>query len=199
MQETILYIAVTVIIGALLFVLLSVQEHAADASVDSVEYVAMQGGVLDLAQILERDLNNIGSQVAGTPFDPDTAIIAFDTISSPRHFDFYAMTVRGQPANRVRYEWTLTDSVTLSRGVVPIFEVTRRVNGTVDGQSIPLSMMDIRLLRADSTGIFNLRDTRQIHVRLRGVSSLSTKANVEEASWEKIIRPVNMGRQDRAW
>ncbi len=200
MQSWIGYLTAVVIAGFVLLLLFTVQEEGQRASLDALQYRQAKKGTLELTRMLELDFKNIG---AGTRA-PNASIVTFDTLASPRVFAFWAqedsthiLDPVNWDSNLVRYEWQTLEYVELERGTVPVYDVTRLVDGAVTGSSTDIvTKLEIHLLDADSTTAATLADTRQIVVSVRGVSPLGVGDYLEETLWNTVFRPVNLSRLD---
>jgi hypothetical protein len=172
-----------------------------DASLDSTQYRAVKTIAVDVVEMIETDMTNLGSQhpgalggnlytlPGGMPFG---LVTVPDTTGPVRTFRFFAQTQRGAPPSIVRYRWSPVDSVTLSSGVTrPIFDFIRTVDGAEDGRSTGiLTHLSFNLLEAPGNSITNVENTRQIFVELRAVPPFGEGRTIEETRWTSTFRPL---------
>lgn len=185
------HIASVVIAGVILLILLSLTYRGQDTTHDATMYYTAKTSMLSMAEWIEQDFKNIGS--GHNP--PSTSIMALDTTGATKHFTFWAQTAQGQPADSVRYEWVQDGTVDLDTATVPVYTVRRKVGGAVTGWSDDtVTNFRIKLLQADSTAVTALPQTRQVHVFVKAVSPLGVGDLIEETTWSKIFRPVNLTR-----
>lgn len=196
------YIAATVIAGVLALLLFNIQAQSQQTAIDSTQYRVAKTSVMDLIQMVEQDLKNLGSQhpssststaVHPLPGGATFGILgAPDTTSSPRTFQFYAQATRGAAPSLVRYEWGEDGTVTLSNGTTkPTYRVRRYVDGTLDGQSFDtVTRFRIWLLETDGNAITNIGETRQVFAEIRSVSPLGKGDTIEETRWSSVFRPL---------
>lgn len=201
------YLLSVIIAFILLFVVLSLKFRGEQSSVEATQFRAAKIATLSFVRVLEQDFNNIGAQFMPTThltLKPEDALNVFDTLGVPAVFEFFAQTDSMQAAQLVRYEWQTTGrTVELERGTVPLYEVKRYLGGaggTLDGMSYGIiTSLQVHLLRADSTGITNLKgpgaDTQQILVRLWAISPLGPGETFEEVRWEQVFRPPNLWKR----
>jgi hypothetical protein len=201
------YVLSAIIAGILLFVVLSLKFRGEQTSVEATQFRAAKIATLSFIRVLEQDFNNIGAQYLPTThltLKPEDALNVFDTLSVPAVVEFFTQTDSMQAAQLVRYEWQPTgQTVELARGIVPVYEVKRLLGGaggTLDGMSHGIiTSLQVHLLRADSTGITNLKgpgaDTQQLLVRLQAISPLGVGETFEELRWEQVFRPPNLWKR----
>lgn len=195
MQFILDHIASIMIGGVILLILLSLSFRGQDATHDATMYYTAKASMLSLAEWIEQDFKNIGS--GHNP--PATSIVRFDTTGVTKGMLFWAQTAQGQPADSIRYDWKVDGTAEIDAGTVQLYTVRRWVDGVLTGWSEDVvTDIDIRLLRADSTVAAGCgtacADVRQIHVRLKAISPLGVGELIEQTSWSKVFRPVNLTR-----
>lgn len=193
MQFLLDHIAAVMITGIILLVILATQYAGQQTNIDATQYYDVKTRMLDLVESIERDFTNLGSGIDSVKF----AIQSFDTTGVPASISFAARTDSTDPsAHIITYQWEVDGSVTLKDTTVSTFTVRRLIDGIVSGMSTgSITLLRIDLLRADSLNVgVNYANTRLINVILRASSTLGTNEQVEQSSWRKQFRPVNMTR-----
>jgi hypothetical protein len=193
------YVAAAMVAAVAVFSVFSLRMRTQDVHVAAVQYSTAKKSSLLMAAILEQDLKNMGSNFPAYDLDPEDSVVRFDTLGTPRVFEFMAQTdPTGAPA-LIRYEWEETGTTVTVRDTVnrPVFEVRRFVNGTLSTYSTgSVTRLDFALQREDGSGILNLEDTRQIVVDLSVVSSLGTGGTTDEVQFGTVVHPESMTRND---
>lgn len=199
MQALLDYSVAVVVGGVVLLILLSLEWGGQRTSIEASQFEAAKKGVFSFVDMMQQDFRNVGSQFPNYTLDPDDVITRFDTTATPHVFEFRGQTEPGQPPKLITYEWEESgETVSLSDGPTPLIDVRRKVDGTLTGQSTGMiTHFEIHLKRDDpSLPIFNLKDTRQIVVRLKAISPLEAGEFLEELSFNSVYRPVGMTRKD---
>ena len=195
------YVVAVVLASFVALTLFAVQLRTQETSVDSTQYRAAKKSAVDVVRMIEHDFKNLGSQHPASPTSglhalPGGATFGIasapDTTGSPRSFQFYAPSQRGQAPRVIRYEWETDGSVTLSDGTTrDTYRFTRTVDGTVDGRSTgTLTQLSFNLLEGAGNAITNVGNTRQIFVELRAISPLGKGSTIEETRWTGTYRPL---------
>ena len=188
-------IVVVFVVGMFVF---SSTRGAEEAAVSGAQYRAGKKALLTVAAVLEQDLRNLGSNFPNYySFEPDSAVLSWDTASAVRHLEFVAQTQPGLMPDTVRYEWKVVDSIEIDGSVKPILELTRMVNGVRAGWSTAhLSRVKVVLKRVDGLPISALAETRQVEIELEGFSSLGIDRTVKLTRWNGSYRPIAVTRDD---
>jgi hypothetical protein len=174
-----------------LLILLSLTYRGQDNTHDATMYYTAKTSMLSMAEWIEQDFKNIGS--GHNP--PSTSIISLDTTGATKNFTFWAQVEQDSSARTVRYEWLQDGTADLDSATVPVYTVRRMIDGTITGWSNDtVTNFRIKLLQADSTNVTALTQTRQVHVFVKAVSPLGVGDLIEETTWSKIFRPVNLTR-----
>jgi hypothetical protein len=185
------HIASVLIAGVILLILLSLTYRGQDTTHDATMYYTAKTSMLSMAEWIEQDFKNIGS--GHNP--PSTSIISLDTTGATKNFTFWAQVEQDSSARTVRYEWLQDGTADLDSATVPVYTVRRMIDGTITGWSNDtVTNFRIKLLQADSTNVTALTQTRQVHVFVKAVSPLGVGDLIEETTWSKIFRPVNLTR-----
>lgn len=138
MQEMIALVASVVIGVVIILILALVQWRGQHTSIDAAQFTTAKTGMLDLVEVMEDDVTNLGSGLAvpdmrntspvpagydGSSFVSNqggftASSAAFDTSSTTRTVEFYALadtTTIADPlataTNTIRYSWTATGDV----------------------------------------------------------------------------------------
>jgi hypothetical protein len=185
------HIASVLIAGVILLILLSLTYRGQDTTHDATMYYTAKTSMLSMAEWIEQDFKNIGT--GHNP--PSTSIISLDTTGATKNFTFWAQVEQDSSARTVRYEWLQDGTADLDSATVPVYTVRRMIDGTITGWSNDtVTNFRIKLLQADSTNVTALTQTRQVHVFVKAVSPLGVGDLIEETTWSKIFRPVNLTR-----
>jgi hypothetical protein len=198
MQSLIGYVAAAVVAAVAIYGVATLRMRTQEVQVSAVQYSTAKKSSFLMAAILERDLKNMGSNFPTYFLDPGDSVLRFDTLGTPRVFEFMGQTAPLQAPVPIRYEWEETGYVTLGDGSSrPAFEIRRIVDGTLSTYSTgSVTRLWFDLLREDGTGILNLGDTRQVVVDLRLVSALGGGGSTEEVHLETVVHPEAMTRND---
>jgi len=196
MQFLLDHLAAVVIAGLLLLVIIATQFRGQQTGIDATQFYDTRTRLLDLVQSVERDFSNLGSGADSVQY----AIQEFDTLSTPARISFVARTDSSDPSGHtVTYRWTATDSVQLKDLTMqPTYTVERLIDGNLSGQSIgSVTGFRVDLLTRDSLAVSsNFKQVRLINVLLSAASTLGTNAQIEQSSWRKQFRPMNLTRAE---
>lgn len=179
MQEWIGHIAAALIGGTILLILAVIGWRGQHHSTSATQYTAAKGRMLDIVQVLEEDLSNMGAGLTNNTINEEGAAAAadiyagafytdegnpFDTTSATRTIRFCSWTSRStsfadptlDTCDRVRYEWKEvgTAQVRTTSGTyasVPTYQIERFVNGTKNGESADV-YTQVRFDLFDSSG-----------------------------------------------
>ena len=166
MQEMIALVASVVIGAVILLILALIQWRGQHASIDAAQFASAKSGMLDLVNVFEDDLTNLGAGLSvadmedglsgTTPnvggFTGSFGSVAFDTssTSSPRTIQFYAWADTSTTANAlatstnvITYSWDNTGETVLvldpASGTYvsrPTLILRRTVDGNPAGESL---------------------------------------------------------------
>jgi hypothetical protein len=184
------------LIGMSVFASMShVQVQNQQTNISSAQFRIVKKDAMALAAMIERDFKNVASNFPNFALSPDTAIVALDTTSSTRVFEFWGQTVQGQAPELIRYEWNVVDHIDLKQGNTPLYQIRRMVDGNLEGMSVGyVTQFDIDLRRGNGSAITNFSDTRQVAVFVKSVSGIGTNRLVEETRWNSVYHPLGMTR-----
>ena len=200
MQFILDHISSTIVGGVVLLVLIVTTARNQDAQVDAIRYYSGRLNMVQLTEMLERDLRNLGS---GVPPGIDE-IIAYDWSASTPYIEFYTQedTIAGLPARRVRYELQKTRVMYSQESgrvdSVQCYELIRRkwVAGSFvdDGRSmdtltdISIDLLDVALQPITS----NFDQTRFIQVDLEAIPPLGQERSLKRFRWRNRYHPINL-------
>jgi hypothetical protein len=200
MQFLLDHIAAVVITGFIILILGAVSFRSQSASIDSTQYFAQKRMLLDLVQMAERDFANIGSGATA----PGTAVISFDTSGTVKHFSFRARPdsiavpnyILSAPST-IRYEWQEAGTAALRTGEVKTYTLRRLVDGNLDGRSSGyITSFDLDFFAPGGTSVPATADSmRAIRLDVTAVSPLGRGNKIEQSTWTKVFRPVNLTRK----
>lgn len=196
MQEWIGHIAAALIGGMILLILAVIGWRGQHHSTSATQYTAAKGGILDIVQVLEEDLSNMGAGLTNNTIHSPSPPYAgafytdegapFDTTSATRIIRFCTWTDRATPLPdptmdtcvRVRYEWSQTGTVQIKTpagpyATVPAYKIERFVNGTKNGESADVyTQVQFDLFDENDTPTGDPAAARAVLVSLRAVSPL---------------------------
>jgi len=171
-------------------------ERNSTTSWESKQHLASKKGLLAIARIVENDFTNIGSAMV----IPSGSVVSLDTTSTIRDFQFYSRTDPAIPDSQlVSFKWQNVGTAEAYNGTtlasIPVFQISRFVDGVLRGNSIS-TISDIRIDLRDElngpVGIGNYPDTRSIEISVELVSPLGPSKLVQENKWTKVFRPVKL-------
>jgi hypothetical protein len=198
---------------------LTVQTRAQKASADSTMLYMAKTQTLQLADMIEHDLGNVGY---GTTPDED-AITTYSKQPGSENldtFEFWGIR-RDSSAGaaqqvKVRYTLTFADSVTTNDGPLALYQLTRseqRSGSWVEvGSSTPsLESFSIDLLNETNTVVTDIDDARRVRVSMVNgimpqiVESINERMNgnyrptfYQALHWRMTVTPTNIrGYQGR--
>lgn len=167
-------IVAMLITATLILMGLTVQSRAQKAATDSTMLYMAKTQTLELADMIEHDLSNVGygttpSEDAITTYSKQASSTNLDT------FEFWGIrrdSPTGTPQQvKVRYTLAFADSVTTTDGPVALYQLTRSElrGGTweeVGGSAASLESFSIDLINETNTIVTNIDDARRIRVSM---------------------------------
>lgn len=142
----------TAVSMTVLLLLVTIQLRATRSSTAQTARQAALGHAQTLATWMEEDLESMGRNVDGTPFeDPTASPPRYATEDSPTgatlaELTFFRRTLAGDTTT-VRYSVQETDSLTIRGKRRPVYELTRWQDGTENGGSAgDLGYFDVQFL-----------------------------------------------------
>jgi hypothetical protein len=198
MQWIIDHLAAFVISATVILLLAVIHVRGQSSAIETVQFGAAKNQINLLSEVIEQDFGNIG---AGLLF-PIEAQLFIDSVSTVKQFAFWSRTDRNSPTpQRIEYRWRVVGQVVMNGGQsVDAYELERRVGTTIPvsgagqimGNTIThfsITPRDNRLQRITS---LDLTATRRLDVSIRVASPLGTGEIIEEARWERQIRPPSL-------
>lgn len=193
-----------IVSAVLVFILAWVMFQMQETNMETTLHRQKQTQALDLIEMLERDLRNVGSGVDLT----DDMILAYQWDEDNRYLEFLSISDTSEAATveQIRYELESSDSLmVVDQGVsqrVPAYTLHRKVfsggSYITTGSSQPMiTELSVSLLDADSTPVtVALNATRIIEVQLKVASNLDTDEGMPVTVWETRFRPVSLFLRD---
>ena len=189
---------VAVIISSIIVLMgFSVQQRATQTSVGSAMLYVGKKQTLELADMLERDLANVGFEI-----DPDQDAIT-DFIVGPDNLErlqFFGSDATGNQIE-IRYDLAVVDTVEVGQEQVPLYELQRfEKNGALwqaaGGSPSTLTRFHVDLLSENNLSV-GKEDARRIRVWLENaVMPEATLGQLMEAlrllRWSATISPTNL-------
>lgn len=149
----------TAVSMTVLLLLVTIQLRATRSSTAQTARQAALGHAQTLATWMEEDLESMGRNVDGVPFeDPTASPPRYATEDSPTgatlaELTFFLRTLAGDTTT-VRYSVQETDSATIKGKQRPVYELTRWQDGTEDGGSAgDLGYFDVQFLDRDAARV----------------------------------------------
>ena len=201
MQEMIALVASVVIGAVILLILALIQWKGQHSSIDAAQFASAKSGMLDLVNVFEDDLTNLGAGLSVADmengltgatanvggFTGPFGSFAFDTSSSTRTVTFYAWADTSTTANAlstatnvIQYSWKTTgetvlvlDPATNTYSSEPTYRLLRSVDGNPAGESLDtITEITIDLFDASGAATGSLADVRTLEVTVKAVSPL---------------------------
>lgn len=206
------------ITATLILMGLTVQNRAQKAAADSTMLYMAKTQTLELADMLEHDLANVG--YGTTPNDEAISTYSKQADSTNLNtFEFWGIrrdSPTGTPQQvKVRYTLVFADSVTTMQGPVALYELRRQElrSGTWEevGSSTPsLESFSIDLINESNTIATDIKDARRIRVSMinrvmpQVVESINERMDggyrpmfYQSLHWRMTVSPTNIrGYQD---
>ncbi len=163
---------------------------------EAKQHLASKVGLLAVIEIVENDFANIGSGMA----IPNNAIVSLDTTSTTKSFQFYSRTnIAFADSQLVNFEWSEVGTATVFNGTtiadIPVYQITRYIDGVLRGNSIA-TIKEISIELRDETGTTvssaNYPLAREIEVHVEIVSPLGPSKVIPQNSWTKVFRPIKL-------
>jgi hypothetical protein len=168
-----------------------------DAAIQARKSTVTRQNAVEFSRTLAEDFSTLGATSPASALDPDSMIAVFDTVSSPRAFEFIGQDSGGEPSATIRYEWFPAGTIAVDDSILTYYDVKRFVDGELSGGSSgAVTNLRIRLLGEDGRAIDVLRDIRQIEVGMQIVSNLGTGRIAEWIRFNRIIHPKAPSRFD---
>lgn len=197
MQDQIVGIVATVVGFIVLTIVASTNMRGQEAAIEAQQYMTAKKSAVAFSTMMAQDFRNIGANYPAYALPPDSAISSFDTVSSPRAFEFAGQAVRGATPSLIRYEWDVAGTILVGDSLVPYYQIKRFVDGQLAGSSTgAVTSFRVRLRDADGGDILTVADTRQIEVSLRIVSAVGSGRLVQWVRWNEVIHPQALSRYD---
>jgi hypothetical protein len=163
-----------------------------DAGAEAGLYYMNRVQTMVLINMIERDFPNIGAGV-----DPQSRdmISGYTWSEDERRFEFNAAidSALGAPVERIQYRVVPAENPMCARHQVECFEVQRLVRSEsgfeITGRSNNfVTDFEIELFPESA----DLRDVREVRVRLVALSPSGAKSTVGHTRWETRFRPFNL-------
>lgn len=213
-QRLLLFVASSVIIGGLLFVVFGVRASTNAVALDALRYQTAKRDLLNVVQMIEGDFDNMGASMywdpgcscfVGEALDPSDVLRpdAFDSVAVAGGYRytlrFVAQTDSTAPPAPVRYRWEPRgDSVTLRNGTSrQLYSFWRTVDGVPAGESHTVTEVRVKPQPAERSPLWlHPGDWRRFDLRVRGASPFGTGTLIEETHFEGSYRPVGLTLHD---
>ena len=171
---------------AVFFILVAVQVRGGETARDQTRYYSAKTHLLQVTQMLEHDLTNVGAGVAAE--DPVFLTKDEDTL------EFMALVDSEDEApSKITYLRIPTEVVEIGGEAVQLYEIHRLVDDVLTGRG-PATMRAFEIALWDSnrqeTTDFNAVET--IHVEFVIASPLGGDDGLHAARWNRTFRPANL-------
>lgn len=192
-------ISATMVHGSVVLIILATLALSRDANVDSLRAYAGRVHMMDLVEVIDRDLRNVGTNVA----DGDAALVSYQWDDEVRTFTFagVADTTTANPV-QIRYSLVEADSIESDASGemrwVTLYELERSINSgsgfELTGGSLPVITDMSIVLRDDNENVLTcgLNATRSIEVGISMISSLGENSAVKRVNWQSRFEPLNL-------
>ena len=197
MQEQLGGIVAAAVGFIVLTIVASTNMRGQTAAIEAQQFTSAKKSAVDFSTMMAQDFRNVGANYPAYLLPPDSAIVSFDTLSSPRVFAFMGQAARGLPPSLVRYEWDVAGTILVRDSLVQYQQIKRFVDGQLAGSSTgAVTRFSLRLRDADGSDILTVADARQIDVSLRIVSGLGGGRLVEWVRLNEVVHPQALSRLD---
>ena len=197
MSESIGYTLSAVVAGVVLLIIQSTAFRGQEAAISTLQYSAVKQSTVDLVAMMERDFRNIGSNYPYPNLLSELSVLNYDTVATTRSFEFMAQTRRGQPPDKVRYDWKAGNPMITGGHTYPTFTVERYVNDVLSGSNTgAITSLSIELSTETGAPVMAAAETRQIRVEMTMISSLGMDGEINQARWSETFHPMHLAKQD---
>lgn len=185
----------SVVAGIVLFMLLGAQLATQRANVDANLHYMNRVHTRSLVEMIERDFPNIG---AGVEAGADPMIAVYDWTGPTRRFEFWAVTGPSESATveRIQYVVSPSEAPACQAAGLSCWKVERQVDagsGFRPSGASTETLTEFEIELSPNTG--NLRDVREVRVRLSALSPAGDDALVGRSVWETSFRPYSLSLQ----
>jgi len=190
-HSMIAYSLAAAVVGILAITIFSVSRTGQDAAISATQFQAAKESSLDVAAMIQRDFANIGSNHPNFDLPIDSVFVKIDTTGDDQTFSFRGQTTRGATPSLITYNWTQVGTESIGGETVPIYQLTRYIDGTNSGGNAGgIVSLKLRFEYDNGTAVANVLSTRRIRVDMELVSTLGVDSNMETSRWSAIIRPT---------
>ncbi len=190
-------LAATLVAMAVMLVLLSMQQRMRDVSIEQVGMYTAKKQSLDFGLWMRDDIANIGLGVSGAPVVAHTPHATLPGMTSTFTFlkklnpsDPTPATISYQLEEVYETDGVTQQTIQVDTLAVPLFEVHRYVNGTLDGKSAPyITYFAIDLLDVNGASVAGvLALTQQVRMTFSMGVPYASRSYVRETHWGATVQ-----------
>ena len=180
------HLSATILSVTIFFILVIIQVRSGETTRDQTRYYSAKTHLLQVTEMLEHDLANVGAGVAMN--DPvfltkDEETVEFMALVDPED----------ENPSQITYLRVATEVVEIAGEAVQLYEIHRLVDDVLTGRG-PATMREFEIALWDSnrqeTADFNAVET--IHVEFVIAPPLGGDDGLQAARWTRTFRPANL-------